>query len=120
LRASPIGLWLSEDGRKLQIVVCGDGLCGFVAGTNPPNDPATGQPFTDKNNPDRAKRNRPLIGVQTLSVRPDSAGQWSGSFYNVNDGRTLSVRLIELGPTRIRIEGCILIVCGGDEFTRIE
>jgi uncharacterized protein (DUF2147 family) len=121
LRASPIGLWLSKDGGKLRIVVCDDGLCGFVAGTNPPNDPATGLPFTDKNNPDPAKRNRALIGVQTLSLRPDGTGRWSGSLYNDDDGRTYSGRLIELGPTRIRIEGCALaIVCGGEELTRIE
>jgi len=121
LRASPIGLWLANDGGKLRIAVCGDGLCGFVAGTHPPNDPATGRPFTDKNNPDPAKRNRPLIGVQTLSLRPDGAGRWSGSLYNDDDGRTYSGRLIELGPTRIRIEGCALaIVCGGEDLTRID
>jgi uncharacterized protein (DUF2147 family) len=121
LRASPIGLWLSRDGGKLRIVVCGNGLCGFVAGTNPQNDPATGLPFKDKNNPDPAKRNRPLIGVQSLSLRPDGAARWSGSLYNDDDGRTYSGRLIELGPTRIRIEGCALaIVCGGEELTRIE
>ena len=121
LRASPIGLWLSKDGGKLRIVVCDDGLCGFVAGTNPPNDPATGRPFTDKNNPDPAKRNRPLIGVRTLSLRPDGTGRWSGSLYNDDDGGTYSGSLIELGPTRIRIEGCALaIMCGGEEVTRIE
>jgi uncharacterized protein (DUF2147 family) len=120
LRASPIGVWLSKDGAKLRVVVCGDGLCGFVAGTSPVNDPATGRPFTDKHNPDPAKRDRPLIGVQTLSVRPDGAGRWSGSLYNDDDGRTYSGRLIELDPTRIRIEGCVVFVCGGEELTRIE
>ena len=120
-RASPVGLWLSKDGGKLRISACQQSLCGFVAGTNPQNDPATGRPLTDKNNPDPDKRNRPLVGVQALAVQPAGPGRWSGWLYNDDDGRTYSGTLIELGPARIRIEGCALaILCGGEELTRIE
>ena len=93
--ASPVGTWLAKDGAKIRISPCGQSLCGFIAQPNPQIDPATGQPMTDKNNVDPAKRNRPLAGVQILnSMRPNSPGKWSGRLYNVDDGKTYSGNLI--------------------------
>ena len=77
--------------------------------------------MTDKNNVDRAKRNRPLVGVQILiSMQPNKPGNWSGKLYNVDDGKTYSGNLIELGQSSIRIEGCWLGICGGDNLTRLK
>src|ERR1700676_1990474 len=72
--ASPVGLWLAKDGAKVRISPCGRGMCGFIAQAL--KDPATGRPMTDKHNPDPAKRNRPLTGVQTLiSMNPVGANR---------------------------------------------
>ncbi len=77
--------------------------------------------MTDKNNADPAKRNRPLVGVETLiSMQPNGAGKWSGRLYNDDDGMTYPGNLIELGPSSIRVEGCALGICGGDELTRLK
>src|SRR5262252_2742402 len=94
--ASPIGLWLAKDGAKIRITPCGRNLCGFIAQSSPTIDPATGRPFTDKNNVDPAKRNRPLVGVEILiSMHRNSTAKWSGQLYNDDDGRTYPGNLIE-------------------------
>ena len=117
---SPIGLWLAKDGAKIRISQCGRNLCGFIVQSSPPVDPATGRPTTDKNNADPAKRNRSLVGIEMLiSMHRDSTSKWSGRLYNDDDGKTYSGNLIELGPSSIRIEGCSLGICGGDNLTRI-
>jgi uncharacterized protein (DUF2147 family) len=115
--ASPIGLWQAKDGAKIRIGACGQNLCGFIAQTSP----KVGQMARDKNNADPAKRNRPLIGVEILiSMHPNGASTWSGQLYNETDGRLYSGNLIELGPSRIKIEGCWLMICDGENLTRIE
>ena len=119
--ASPLGLWQAKDGAKIRIEPCGQNLCGFIAQTNPSQDPVTGQIVKDKNNADPAKRNRPLVGVQVLiSMKPNGASKWSGQVYNDDNGRTYSGNLIELGPSSIKIEGCWLMFCDGEDLTRIK
>jgi uncharacterized protein (DUF2147 family) len=118
---SPAGTWLAKDGARIRISPCGRGFCGFIAKASQPTDPATGRPMTDKNNSDPARRNRPLVGVQTLiSMQPNGAGKWSGRLYNDDDGQIYAGNLIELGPSSIRIEGCSGGICGGDELTRVK
>jgi uncharacterized protein (DUF2147 family) len=119
--ASPLGLWQAKDGAKIRIEPCGQNLCGFISQTNPSHDPVTGQMVKDKNNADPAKRNRPLVGVQVLiSMQPNGASKWSGQVYNDDNGRTYSGHLIELGPSSIKIEGCWLMFCDGEDLTRIK
>ena len=119
--ASPVGTWLAKDGARIRISPCGRNLCGFIVQSSALNDPATGRPMTDKNNADPAKRNRPLVGVQTLiSMQPNGPGKWSGRLYNDDDGKIYSGNLIELGQSSIRIEGCAVGVCGGDTLTRLK
>ena len=113
--ASPVGLWLAQDGGKIKIGECGQGLCGFIEQTAPR------RAITDKNNADPSKRNRPLKGAQVLiSMKPNGPSRWSGQLYNDRDGRTYSGNLIESGPSRIRIEGCWLMFCDGEDLTRLK
>jgi uncharacterized protein (DUF2147 family) len=117
--ASPVGLWLAKDGAKIRISPCGRNLCGFIVQSSSPVDPATGRPPTDRNNADPAKRSRSLVGVEVLiSMRHDGPTKWSGQLYNDNDGKIYSGNLIETGPSEIRIEGCWLGICGGEDLTR--
>jgi uncharacterized protein (DUF2147 family) len=112
--SSPAGLWLAKDGAKIRVSPCGRGFCGFIAQSVPPN-------ATDQHNPDPAKRNRPLAGVQTLiGMQPNGPNKWSGRLYNDDDGQIYSGNLIEIGPSEIRIEGCAAGICGGDNLTRVK
>jgi uncharacterized protein (DUF2147 family) len=119
-RASVDGLWQHKSGGTLRIRNCGDGVCGTIASVSPQVDPATGHPPTDKKNADPNQRNRPLLGVPVLmGMRPTGPGKWTGRLYNVEDGNTYTGNLIELGPDTIRLEGCALFFCGGENLTRV-
>ncbi len=113
--ASPVGLWLAKDGGKIRISPCGRNLCGFLV------QPAPGATATDKNNTDAAKRGRPLAGIQVLiSMHRDGLNKWSGHVYNDDDGKIYEGHLIENDASGIRIEGCWLGMCGGEDLTRVK
>ena len=115
------GLWLHKGGGTLRIRNCGDGVCGTIASVSPQVDPETGRPPTDKKNADPNQRNRPLVGVPVLmGMHPNGPGKWTGRLYNVEDGNTYTGHLIELGPDTIRLEGCALFFCGGENLTRVK
>jgi uncharacterized protein (DUF2147 family) len=119
--ADPTGLWLAKDGAHVSVTACGDTLCAVLASAKSLTDPATGAPWTDKQNIDPALRNRPLVGVPVLiGMQPNGNGKWSGRLYNTEDGKTYSGNLIELDARTIRIEGCVAFICGGDNLTRIK
>jgi len=119
--ADPRGLWLAQDGAKVRVAACGGALCAIIATPKSRVDPETGQPWTDKHNPDPARRNRPLVGVAVLSsMVPDGQAKWSGQLYNVDSGQSYSGRLREIDGRTIRIEGCVLGICGGQNLSRIE
>jgi uncharacterized protein (DUF2147 family) len=119
--ADPVGLWRSSDGGTTRIAPCGAALCGYVASINPSTDPETGRPRTDKNNLDASKRSRPLIGVPVLiGMRPDSSGRWTGQLYDIGRGQVFTGRLTELNQSTVRVEGCMLGICGGENMTRVK
>ena len=119
--ADPKGLWLAEDGAKVRVSSCGKALCATIASPKSPTDPTTGMAWTDKNNVDPALRGRPLVGVFVLSpMLPDAPGRWSGQLYNTDDGHTYPGHLVEIDRRTIRIEGCVLGICGGKNLSRIQ
>lgn len=118
--ADPSGVWREKDGGTIRIHRCGGAICGRLATVLPRLDPATGKPRTDKNNEDASRRNRPLAGLPVLiDMRPNGAGKWSGRLYDLDRGKVFSGNLVEVGPTTIRIEGCALGLCGGEELRRV-
>ena len=109
------GMWMVKDGTILRIHNCGEAVCGNIAALR------HNQPATDRNNADPSQSSRSLLGVQVLqSMRPAGSGKWTGRLYNVDDGKTYTGNLIEVGPDAIRIEGCWLGVCGGENLTRVK
>jgi uncharacterized protein (DUF2147 family) len=127
LAADPAGNWLVKDQTAvIRIAPCADALCGTIAWTS--------QPGLDENNPDPSKRDRPIVGTQILlGMRPaggtggtggasgtGGAGgtRWDGEIYNPENGKTYSGHIILLSPDLLRIEGCLLIFCGGENWTR--
>jgi uncharacterized protein (DUF2147 family) len=100
---------------------CGGALCATIAAPKLHVDPETGQPWTDKNNPDPAQRNRPLVGVAVLySLVPDGPGKWTGRLYNVDNGQSYAGHLLELDARTTRVEGCAIGICGGQNMSRIK
>jgi uncharacterized protein (DUF2147 family) len=120
--ADPRGNWMTENGRaKVAIVSCGGALCGNIVALTEPNDPATGKPRTDTNNPDAAKRIRPLIGVPiVIGMTPDTAEKWKGQVYNAEDGKTYSGSITLVNATTLTLQGCALggLICKNQTWTR--
>lgn len=124
--AAAAGTWLTEDGdARITITECEAGksdLCGTIVGLKYPTDPKTGKPPTDKNNPDVAKRNQPMVGLQIVRAMKPSGkpGNWKGEVYNPNDGRVYSANLIMQSADKVRLEGCMLFICSGETWTRTQ
>jgi uncharacterized protein (DUF2147 family) len=118
----PRGNWMTENGKaKVAIASCGSALCGNIVALTEPIDPATGKPKTDKNNPDAAKRTRPMLGVQiVIDMKPDSADKWKGEVYNAEDGKTYSGSITLVNATTLTLQGCALggLICKNQTWTR--
>jgi uncharacterized protein (DUF2147 family) len=118
----PRGNWMTQDGKaKVAIASCGAGLCGNIVALTEPNDPATGKPKTDSNNPDAAKRTRPMVGVQiVIDMKPDTADKWKGQVYNAEDGKTYSGSITLVDAKTLTLQGCALggLICKNQTWTR--
>ncbi len=121
--APPYGVWTSQERDvRVRLSDCGGKICGTLVWLQEAVYPATGQPKTDRRNPDPAKRARPLIGLQVVNgFVPSGSRQWSGTIYNADNGHTYRARLIVLDPRTIRLEGCMLVVlCMGHTWRRVD
>jgi uncharacterized protein (DUF2147 family) len=120
-QADPRGLWLAQDGAKVRVASCGKALCGKIAVAKSPTNPDTGQPWTDKDNPDPQLRSRPVVGVEVfISMMPDSPGKWTGELYNINGGQTVPGHLYDIDAKTLKVEGCAGTLCGSQNLTRLE
>ena len=99
--ADPRGLWLAQDGARVRVGPCGAALCATIAAPKSQVDLQTGQPWTDKNNPDPALRNRSLVGVPVLySLMPDGPGRWSGRLITSTTAKVMPAISLSLTPER--------------------
>jgi uncharacterized protein (DUF2147 family) len=120
--ADPSGTWLTEDGRaRVRIERCGaklEQVCGFIVWMKEPAD-ANGQPLRDQNNPDIAKRSRPLLGHQLiLGLKPGADGRFEGQIYNAENGKTYEISLTR-GTKDLNVKGCMLaILCASQTWTQ--
>lgn len=113
---SPTGEWRVKDGTAdIRVVDCGGALWGVIAWTAGPANNTD----TDKNNPDPALRNRPVMGLPILINMRPSEGRWQGSVYNAENGKTYDANISLVSPDVLQIEGCVLgFLCGGENWTR--
>ncbi|MFD1705013.1 DUF2147 domain-containing protein [Methylopila henanensis] len=108
--ADPAGQWTTPKAR-VKISDCGGALCATVIALKEPNDEA-GRPKLDRNNPDKAKQGRPIVGVSILTGMKPNGDQWLGQIYNPEDGRTYKAYMKEQGAS-LQVQGCALggLVC---------
>src|SRR5215475_6017113 len=116
----PTGVWLTQQGdARVRVSRCGNAMCGAIVGLRDPIDDETGQPATDKHNPNPSRRNRPLIGTQLiLGMQQVSDDKWKGRIYNADDGKVYAGSIEVTGPSSLKIEGCVAIFCGSETWTR--
>jgi uncharacterized protein (DUF2147 family) len=116
----PAGIWLTQAGdAKVRVSKCGGGLCGVVVWLRDPIDPNTGKPVVDDKNHNPSLAKRPMIGLPLFQGMPATGpNKWSGTIYNADDGSTYASNISVSGPTTLRVEGCVGVLCGGETWTR--
>ena len=116
----PAGYWATEKNEsQIHITHCGDKLCGNIFWMKEPND-AKGALRLDKENEDEAKRKRPLLGMQLITMKPED-DYWKGTVYNPQNGKTYDATLKILSHNQVELKGCVAyILCGGQKWTREE
>ena len=118
--ASPTGLWKNED-ATFEIFENDGKLSARIVALKEPKTPE-GKEKTDIHNPDRSKRDRPIIGLVFMSgFNRKSDTRWeNGTIYDPKSGNTYSCFLELDGPDRIKVRGFIGISLIGrtDVWTR--
>jgi len=117
----PEGVWSLPKGKAtVRITSCGEGVCATLVGLRKPLD-KEGRPKVDSRNPDRAKRDRPVIGLSLLQGMAPSGDGWAGTFYNPDDGKTYAGTLAPAGDGALKLKGCVLggLICKTQVLTRV-
>ena len=111
--AEPTGVWLTADqSARIRIEPCADGYWGVIDWER--------QAGVDEKNPDPSKRGKPLLGTPILiSMKPSGASEWEGKVYNPKDGGFYTARISLPRPEVLKLEGCMLIFCSGENWTRV-
>lgn len=113
------GTWIMESGKvTVRVAPCGGNLCGVIVAMKKPLD-KSGKPKHDKDNPNPALRNRPVIGLRILSdMEPNGDGKWEGTIYNPDDGNTYNSDMRLVGA-KLKVKGCVLFICKKIVFSRV-
>lgn len=117
-----LGTWATGDGSSnIAFEPCGTRICGRIVWLEEPIDRATGQPLTDRNNPDAALRSRPILGLPLFpGLEPDD-DHWTGKVYNADDGKSYDVTVKRKDPGHLEVEGCLFaILCKSETWTKAE
>ncbi len=115
--AAPVtGRWVtqSKDG-VVEIYECGATICGKLAKflVTPPN--GAGQ--KDINNPDKALRNRTLLGMNILTGFKADGNEWKGKIYDPKSGKTYRSVVYKGKSGNLVVKGCIGPFCQAQTWT---
>ncbi|MBI5856586.1 MAG: DUF2147 domain-containing protein [Sphingobacteriales bacterium] len=103
------GIWLTggKQPAKIQIYKAGDRYYGKIIWLQYPTE--NGKPRSDGSNPDKQKRNNPIIGLVILSnFRFDGEDEWKGGdIYDPESGKTYSSYMYLLNKKTLRVRGYV-------------
>ncbi len=101
-------LWYNEEKTaKIQIYKATDGkFYGKIVWLKVPD--ADGKPKVDKNNPDKARKNDPVLGLMLLKgfKKDGEKGYDDGTIYDPKNGKTYSCKITNKG-TELDVRGYI-------------
>lgn len=100
--ADPSGTWLTPAGdAKVHITRCVNSYCGTVVWQKTPRK--------DTRNPNPAKRDRAVIGIQMIyGMKPSGASQWTAQLYNPGNGKTVTADFTMDGDNKMKLKGCAM------------
>ncbi len=115
---SIVGYWLAPQ-SIFEIKNCDGALCAEIVqvfveeGVDPKS-------ILDSKNMDPELQSRPLIGINILE---GFYGEFNskntlkgGRIYNPRDGKSYKSKLHRLDNGNLRVEGCVLFICDGEEW----
>ena len=126
------GVWQTVLLSEVTIAPCPEGFCGYLSKIVVPEGMLSEaeaeaaakmnpEEFFDHRNKDPALRNRPMLGLQLLTLRPGNQPHiYDGEVYNPNDGNIYVGYMEMLGPDMVRLNGCVLfnVICQGEDWVR--
>jgi len=120
-----VGVWEPSNGKaRVKIDKIGSKYFGRIVWLKEPNDPETGEPKTDKNNPDPTLRNAPLRGYRILKdFVYEGDNEWSGgTIYDPENGNTYDCVITMTDENTLDIRGYIGISAFGrtDVWKRLQ
>jgi uncharacterized protein (DUF2147 family) len=113
------GEWLNADGAgKIAVGPCAADpahACGAITWIKD----AAAHP-RDENNPDKALRGRPIVGVLAVrDMKNEGPGRWAGGkLYDPESGKSYNGKLKVLSTSRMQVTGCVLMLCESQTWTR--
>lgn len=131
---SPLeGVWRVQLQSEVTIAACELGYCGYLSRIVVPENGLSEEEaaaaaamdpeqFLDFHNEDPALRNRPMLGLHMLTLRPGNRPTiFDGEIYNPEDGKTYSGYVELTGPDTITLNGCVLynVICRGEDWVRV-
>ncbi len=115
-----VGVWLTEKkNAKVEIYKSGSGFDGKIVWLEKP-DNEQGKPKTDVHNPDKSKRDVPVMGlVNVRNLKYDDGCKWSGgTIYDPKVGKTYDANAeLESGGKNLDLRGYIGISLFGRTAT---
>ena len=108
------GRWITVDGKALvEIGACGAQTCGRIVRVLKV-DPT--KPTVDANNPDKALRTRPILGMIFLTGFAPGNDRWRGRIYDPESGKSYRSELIRSGNV-LKVKGCVGPFCRTQVWT---
>jgi len=105
-----IGIWEPSNGKaRVKVEKIGAKYYGKIVWLREANDPVTGQPKIDKNNPDEAMRSTPIRGYRMLKdFTYQGKDEWAeGTIYDPENGSTYSCVITLKDNNTLDIRGFI-------------
>ena len=103
-----LGSWLNQEATgKISLYKENGKYYGKLVWLREPNDKVTGQPRTDKENPDPKLQSTPLIGLVNMkNFTFDGKDEWSGgTIYDPKNGKTYQCYIRFESPNKLKIRG---------------
>ncbi len=122
--------WNQEKEAQIEIYQCDGKYCGKIVFLKEPNYPAkdpkgmAGKPKVDRENPDPAKKERPILGINMVGGFTHSGGNvWENGFiYDPRDGKSYKCKLTLESPDNLKVRGFLGISLIGktNNWTRVK
>ncbi len=118
-----VGVWKTGEGTAMvRIYKNGDKYQGKIVWLKEPNDPETGKPKVDKNQPDEASKTRAILGLVNIwGFNYKGENVWDeGNIYDPKNGNTYSCTMKLQNANSLEVRGYIGVSIIGrtDTWTR--